>query len=945
MKLIKPILFILISGLTNLIFPQTWNSYTSANGLTDNQVRCITSDANGTIWIGTRTKGVVGYNGSSFIAFPKNSSLPLTGGNYYEITAIGAFDGKLYIAVKSSALLGGLYVYDFAANSITWTGTFEIVGGSDIKAFFKAADGQIYGGSGTGFFKRVADNNWSRIGGGWCQSIAQAPDGKIYYTTYDSLFVYDGTSKRGLKSGLFYSVAVDNNNIVYASDNYDTYKYDGTTFTPMNFGGYSKAMAKDANGKIWIASAGAGSYGVKMIDGQVITTYNTGNSPLLSTDMTALYVAPDNKKWIGHYSAGINTVLDQAVVLPITISPQSTNTLVGSLVYFKGNYGVKPYQWSVLPANLGTFETTGDSAGFRANLAGEGTIVVKSSGGADSAVATVTVADTGLIVKLPPTGFNVSKGKYDNRIDLSWVVPGEFDQAFENGVPAGWKTSPPAGQPTAWVESGFLPKGGAKCIKFDVYSPGAPVTDWLISEKIFVTPEKPTLSFWLKTAYAFGNPYSSYLKVSSSGQDTASFTSIVRTFDPQYLADSNLVWKFVTVDLSQYINQNIYLGFRATAEDIIIYLDEMKLTGQPGLTSIGRAVRGYKLYKSESPANVKQPANLILNQLVTSYNDITVTPLTNYFYGVSAVYDSNYETDITPVEFGVGYSQTDSLILNPASSIIPVADGVINQNEYTDAKKIVLTRNGYWADAWLKVAGQKLYIAVDAFNDSTLSTDDYIILAFDKNRDFTYQQNTEGYFRLRKDGAGVEIAFFPYTALGFSQGIVNPAGVTGAAGNTTGHAVYEMIIDLQTSELTLPLNRRIGAFLSAYDVDKDIESSWLERLLAKEYSVTGFASVTFPEPTGTKKEENVPSEFSLSQNYPNPFNPETTISFSVAAAGNVTLKLFDITGTEIGVLFSGYKTPGNYTVKFDGRSLTSGIYFYKLEAGSFSSIKKMILLK
>jgi len=100
--------------------------------------------------------------------------------------------------------------------------------------------------------------------------------------------------------------------------------------------------------------------------------------------------------------------------------------------------------------------------------------------------------------------------------------------------------------------------------------------------------------------------------------------------------------------------------------------------------------------------------------------------------------------------------------------------------------------------------------------------------------------------------------------------------------------------------------------------------------------------------------KNIPTEFALEQNYPNPFNPTTTIKYSIpAVAGtmnathhrNTRLIVYDILGREISTLVSKGQTPGNYEVKFDAAQLTSGVYFYKISSGSFTSTKKMILLK
>ncbi len=100
-------------------------------------------------------------------------------------------------------------------------------------------------------------------------------------------------------------------------------------------------------------------------------------------------------------------------------------------------------------------------------------------------------------------------------------------------------------------------------------------------------------------------------------------------------------------------------------------------------------------------------------------------------------------------------------------------------------------------------------------------------------------------------------------------------------------------------------------------------------------------------PTSVESDFEVPSKFSLEQNYPNPFNPETTIKYSIPNSEYVQLKIFDLLGREIASLVDQYQRPGTYTIPFDAKKycLSSGIYFYKISAGNFSLIKKMISLK
>ena len=92
-------------------------------------------------------------------------------------------------------------------------------------------------------------------------------------------------------------------------------------------------------------------------------------------------------------------------------------------------------------------------------------------------------------------------------------------------------------------------------------------------------------------------------------------------------------------------------------------------------------------------------------------------------------------------------------------------------------------------------------------------------------------------------------------------------------------------------------------------------------------------------------QSNTPESFELSQNYPNPFNPNTTIKFQLPKDGMVTLKVYDILGNEVATLINEQIPQGNYSINFNANSLASGVYIYKIQAGSFVNSKKMILLK
>ena len=107
----------------------------------------------------------------------------------------------------------------------------------------------------------------------------------------------------------------------------------------------------------------------------------------------------------------------------------------------------------------------------------------------------------------------------------------------------------------------------------------------------------------------------------------------------------------------------------------------------------------------------------------------------------------------------------------------------------------------------------------------------------------------------------------------------------------------------------------------------------------------GYIKFHVDNTTGITGSTGVLHGFELKQNYPNPFNPATEISFTLPENNFVTLKVYDVSGRLVKTLVNDFRTAGNYKVSFDGGGISSGIYFYKLESGQFTDVKKMILVK
>jgi hypothetical protein len=117
---------------------------------------------------------------------------------------------------------------------------------------------------------------------------------------------------------------------------------------------------------------------------------------------------------------------------------------------------------------------------------------------------------------------------------------------------------------------------------------------------------------------------------------------------------------------------------------------------------------------------------------------------------------------------------------------------------------------------------------------------------------------------------------------------------------------------------------------------------WSYTSVAPQYAVLDW----FGDLVGLKElNNNVPDKYNLSQNYPNPFNPSTSINFSIPKSGLTTLKLYNVLGQEVATIMNKELTAGSYSVDFDARDLSSGMYIYTISSGDFEISKKMMLLK
>ncbi len=135
-----------------------------------------------------------------------------------------------------------------------------------------------------------------------------------------------------------------------------------------------------------------------------------------------------------------------------------------------------------------------------------------------------------------------------------------------------------------------------------------------------------------------------------------------------------------------------------------------------------------------------------------------------------------------------------------------------------------------------------------------------------------------------------------------------------------------------------------GMVISGYP-DEELEGGFNEEGVLMKW-LAGFVLNPDSPPLAIRGgKEALPEEYALQNAYPNPFNPTTTIEYSLIKSEEVSLVVFDLAGKEVAKLVHGYTEAGHHTVKWNASNYSSGIYFYRLQAGDFVQTRKMVLLK
>jgi photosystem II stability/assembly factor-like uncharacterized protein len=290
---------------------------------------------------------------------------------------------------------------------------------------------------------------------------------------------------------------------------------------------------------------------------------------------------------------------------------------------------------------------------------------------------------------------------------------------------------------------------------------------------------------------------------------------------------------------------------------------------------------------------------------------------------------SGSSEDLSCIRF---YDNTFGICSGSNGTILTTTDGGNNWNAKTTGVTETLNSIQYINSATAMVNG--FLFTTDGGNSWEQLSDGYHFT----NKNVVWTWGDENIFRYSEQPVPVELTSLMATASGVN---VELNWSTATETNNQRFEVERMITGEEYEQIGYVAGFGTTTEPKSYSfVDTDLkEGIYTYRI--KQIDFDG----TYEYSGEVNVEVEILLECSLEQNYPNPFNPATTIKYSIPKEGLVTLKVYNVIGEEVATLVNEIKLVGNYNLTFDGENLSSGIYFYKLQAGDFVETKKMVFIK
>ena len=296
---------------------------------------------------------------------------------------------------------------------------------------------------------------------------------------------------------------------------------------------------------------------------------------------------------------------------------------------------------------------------------------------------------------------------------------------------------------------------------------------------------------------------------------------------------------------------------------------------------------------------------------------------------------------------GVSSQRGNSVQQTPDEGYI-IAGITYSSNTISDDVLLLKTdQNGN--EIWRKTFGGSLW---DGGHSVQITTDGGYIIAGYTDYDIFTQERKAWLIKTDENGNEVWNKKFgiSYYSRGYFATQTNDGGYI-LIGNTYNEGFSTDILLVKTDETGNEVwNKTIGGTLSewGYSVQQTLDGGYIMTGRTESFGA-GEDDVWLiklePDSTVNVNGKTILLDFQLEQNYPNPFNPTTTIKYQIPEVSFVTIKVYDVLGNEIATLVNEQKPADSYEVEFDASGLPSGIYFYRLQAGSFVEAKKMVLMK
>jgi hypothetical protein len=362
--------------------------------------------------------------------------------------------------------------------------------------------------------------------------------------------------------------------------------------------------------------------------------------------------------------------------------------------------------------------------------------------------------------------------------------------------------------------------------------------------------------------------------------------------------------------------------------------------------------RGENLDAEPSLLATVDPSTRPLPDLMLDFIDTTAENGRSYYYGVRL--ETNGEG--TMIAGPVAAQSEGRAVASSWCAANPVVDGTISAGEWDDATHVDISEPSGHGDVhlYVKNTSDSLYLAADDLNDVRIEAATTFGMLIDSNHDGRWPAagpSNEGLLGFTPAGGGFWGYWGSYPN-GLGGDALKPAAsMASAISDASGRVQYEAAIPLADAPAGPSAGQTIGFAVyvsdpgNFYGTHYGYAGEWPAGALWEAAESLGELTLAAGPDAVDETVEHAHVAFQLGRNYPNPFNPSTVIPFTVKDPCRVTMKICDVLGREVAVPADGHYGPGTHSVRFNASGLSSGLYLVRMEAGGFTAMRKITVMK